>query len=455
MMDRFDRAVLIIIAVMAVLIGGVILLGPHGGQLITATIPADGDSAPAAGPIRVQFATGMNSASVEDRFMISPDVPGTLTWAGVDTLIFTPDGAFPPGEPVTVRLDPGFETAGGRASNRAYAWTFTARDARLLALYPADVAVQSLVQLALDGSEPLTVFEHANGILDFAPAPDGSAIAVVITNDDNSNDIWLIDADGSNPRAVTACAPALCLGPEWSPDSTTLAYQRHDQTLDGTLGPSRVWLLDVASGETAQVYEDNQVLGFGPSFSPGGTKLAFFDGSEGVIRVLDLVTGDAVLIPSKFGEVGVFSPDGAEMLFVDVELDGIQFYAKMQLADLTSDEGLISPLLDDPQQDQWPAWSPDGEWIVFSRRPVDSVGRYGGQVTLYNTASGELTQVTDNTDYNHLDFYWDPAGARVVFLRYNLTGTYPQPQVLLLDLTAGDLEPQLVIENAHITRWAP
>ncbi len=454
-MDRFDHAVLIVIAVAALLIGGVILLGPHGGQLVTATVPSDGDSAPASGVMRVTFATRMDSASVEARFTLSPDRPGTLAWAGDNTLIFTPDAAFTPGETVTVRIDPGFETAGGRPSNRAYEWTFTVRDARLLALYPADVAVQSLVELPLDGGEPIPVFEHANGILDFAPAPDGSAVAVVITHDDNSNDIWLIDPDGGNPRAVTACAPALCLGPEWSPDSATLAYQRHDQTLDGTLGPSRVWLLEIANGETAQVYEDNQVLGFGPSFSPDGTKLAFFDGSEGVIRVLDLTTGDAVLIPSKFGEVGVFSPDGTEMLFVDVELDGIQFYAKMQLADLTTEDGLISPLLDDPQQDQWPAWSPDGEWIVFSRRPVDTVGRYGGQVTLYNTVTGDLAQVTDDIDYNHLDFYWNPAGSRVVFLRYNLTGTYPQPQVLLLDLTDEDLEPQIVIENAHITRWLP
>src|SRR6186997_2236868 len=58
------------------------------------------------------------------------------------------------------------------------------------------------------------LFEAADGIYEVAWAPNGQSIAFV------SDGIWLIGADGTNPRRVAEPGVAI----SWSPDSMQIAY---------------------------------------------------------------------------------------------------------------------------------------------------------------------------------------------------------------------------------------
>lgn len=450
--DPFDRLVLAIIAGLVAAIGVVVALGDHVGVPVVYIYPEDGASSPVTATIRVEFGQAVKPDSVEARFSIQPPVAGRITWEA-NTFYFVPDAPLLPGETYTVTIAPGVEGLDGQGISKPLSWSFTPRLPVVLYLAPVDAIGRSLWLIPADGGTPTEVFSADYGVYDFSPSPDGAQVAMTVYNEDLSADIWLIDASGDNPRRVTDCAPGYCGSPAWSPDGKLLAYERQTiPTTSGAPGPSRVWLYDLTSGQTTPVFEDNQVLGYTPSWSPGGERLALFDANAGAIRVLDLSSGALTLIPSQMGEVGSFSPDGEKMVYVDIRQVGRQFFAQLWLAYIDS-EGGVKPLLEQPEEDQSPAWSPDGQWIAFGRRRLDRQGGMGNQLMVFNPATGELRQLTDNRSYNNTGFRWDPTGRFILFQRFDLTVSYARSEVWLYDLETDRLT--LLVDGGLSARWLP
>lgn len=106
-------------------------------------------------------------------------------------------------------------------------------------------------------------------------SPDGKHIA--FTSDaDGGDNIWIMDADGSNPRTVTTETFRLLNSPAWSPDSQYLVGRKHF-TASRSLGAGEVWLYHVAGGEGVKLTErpnDEKDLGE-PAYSPDGRYIYF------------------------------------------------------------------------------------------------------------------------------------------------------------------------------------
>ncbi|MCZ7542756.1 MAG: hypothetical protein M5R40_04115 [Anaerolineae bacterium] len=311
--------------------------------------------------------------------------------------------------------------------------------------------LRGLWEAPIDGGAPHALFTAEYGLDSFAPSPDGSQIAVAVRTATPTVDIWLIEADGSNPRKVVDCAPDGCGGLAWSPDGRLLAYELRER---GGL-PSRVWLYDLDTGETAPVFQDRQVLGYAPTWSPDGSRLAFYDASVEGIRVLDLDSGAVAVIPSLMGEVGSFAPDGAQMVYADIRRVGRQFVPELWLADLSADGGL-APLLEDGQDDQGSAWSPDGGLIALGRHNLEEGAAgvaTGRQLVLYDVASGALRPVTNDPAYNNTRFVWDPTGGWLLIQRYRLTEQFASPEIWVYDVAGGVLRQ--IAESGIDGGWLP
>jgi len=450
-MDSFDRIVLATIAGLALAMGGVIAAGDNVGAPIVSVVPEPDSRPPITTPIKITFGQAMEVETVPPRFAVQPDVPGTFEWEGT-TLVFEPREPFMAEETYTITIEAGAESTSGRQS-KSYSWSFVPRSPGVLYLTPADVPVQSLWLATLDGDPPTEIFPTDFGVFDYEASPDGTQIMLTVLNDQGGSDLWSVNADGSSPRVTLECGPAICSGPTWSPDGRQIAYERIEPSPSAGLGPSRVWLYDVASGETVPIFQDNQMLGFDPTWSPDGSRLAYFDPRQGVIRVLELGSGGGFLIRSSMGNVGVFSPDGTTMVYEDIQPIGQQYFTQLFVANLRSDEEGLGDFVDDPQEDRGAAWSPDGRWVAFGRTRLDRKEGLGSQLMLLEWETGDVQQITDDPAFSNGQFKWDPTGRYILFSRIELEAAPVQPELWVYDTASGD--PQMLVENALVGRWVP
>ena len=79
------------------------------------------------------------------------------------------------------------------------------------------------------------------------------------------DDIWVMDADGSNQTRVTR-GPKIDERPDWSPDGTTIVFSRNGNDL-WTVAPD-------GSGLTQLTFTGKRDE-FAPAYSPDGTRIAF------------------------------------------------------------------------------------------------------------------------------------------------------------------------------------
>lgn len=239
-------------------------------------------------------------------------------------------------------------------------------------------------------------------------SPDGSKIA--FTSDRGGGDnIWIMNADGSDKRQVTKEDFRLLNNPTWSPDGQYIAARKHFTT-QRSLGVGEIWMYHISGGAGVQLVErpseaHQKELGE-PMFSPGGKYVYYSQnitpGSTFIyaqdsntdlfnIRRYELETGKIETAVSGFGGSvrPTPSPDGRYMAFVRRE----RAQSKLYLKDLRSGaERKIYDDLDQDMQEVWAVhgvypnmdWTPDSKSIVFWA---------GGKIRRLDVDSGEAEVV--------------------------------------------------------------
>jgi len=192
-------------------------------------------------------------------------------------------------------------------------------------------------------------------------SPDGRSIAFS-SNRTGTYQIYVMDADGANVRRVTDSEND-AIEEGWHPDGTKLAYTEERKR---TIGRSyMMWLTDLKTGAKTRLLPEFDGSSALPDFSPDASKLAFTGkrtmGWDAFLA--DLATG-AVSALTEGGRAcrPRFSPDGARIAYVSNTADG-----KGDIWIMNPDRSGNERLTDRPETyDYFPAWSPDGKWIVLS-----------------------------------------------------------------------------------------
>ena len=207
------------------------------------------------------------------------------------------------------------------------------------------------------------------------PVELAAKIAFVTFRDDN-HDIYVMNADGSNPTNLTSgsgagsdsgWSPYNDRAPSWSPDRTKMVFESFFYPWDDNTeifvmnvdGSSLVALtnfvrIPVSPGPNLIAYSGD------PAWSPDGTKIAFvsnYDESNFRLKVYVMAADGTNLIkltgdPPATDSAPAWSPDGTKIAFT-TDRDGNQ-----EVYVMAADGGAPVNLTHHPAQDSAPAWSP-------------------------------------------------------------------------------------------------
>ncbi len=119
---------------------------------------------------------------------------------------------------------------GSNVVQRTFASGFAAAawspDGRKLAVSPEGIYNSSIYLISTedDGASPILLAAEARSP---AWSPDGKQIAFIhVSGDDGYDQVFVMNADGTNPRALTEAIGGL-YRPSWSPDGKRIAFTRH------------------------------------------------------------------------------------------------------------------------------------------------------------------------------------------------------------------------------------
>ncbi len=203
-------------------------------------------------------------------------------------------------------------------------------------------------------------------------SPDGKKIAFS-ANPAGNFDLFIMDADGRNLRAVTQ-SPEDELDAAWSPDGKSLVFTRDARPRGGD---EATWTVDLASGRQSEAISGFRRSNGLPDVSPasggivftgkrrlGGWDVFFWDVRDQAVR--ELTKGGNACRPR-------FSPDGRRIAYVSSDADGKGDVWTMN-ADGSGKERITER---SETYDYFPSWSPDGTRIVFCSNAKDKYANRG------------------------------------------------------------------------------
>jgi len=307
---------------------------------------------------------------------------------------------------------------------------------------------KQLVLSNMQGETKSILTDAPRGVTDFALSPDRRQVIYVAQTADLGKSLWLSGIDGSEARLVVACDPADCSQPIWAPDGTKVVYERLDlSTESGNLGLTTLWWVDLANGETKPVFQEAQLPGSNPRWSPDGAWLSY-SAPDGSIRLYNLATGENRILDNFLGAALVWSPDSKSAMIRDVMPQDESFVTHLYRYDLES--GSFSSFNNEPnQENNLAAWSPDGAWIAIVRRDLAEV--MGDQVWLTRPDGSEPRQLTDAPNIIHGSLDWSPDGRYVLFDAYQLDVFPLEARLQVLDVETSDIRD--LMGNGYSPAW--
>jgi Tol biopolymer transport system component/imidazolonepropionase-like amidohydrolase len=287
-----------------------------------------------------------------------------------------------------------------------------------------------IYRLPATGGEALALTQESGIAINAHPriSPDGSLIAF-ISDRRGQNNLWVMNADGSNPRPIFTENYVRAVTPAWTADGQYIVVQRQQLPNAGQPGSAGIWMYHKDGGSGIEILPGSRQPASWPSLSRDGRYVYFQVSNQGAnqagyggrsdflggnyqVRRMDIRTGEVSAV--SFGEqtqqvqtssggmaAPEVSPDGKSLAFVRRIPDGTISWkghtfgprSALWLRDLET--GRERLLMDPVEQDIYEggkvlrhfpgyAWSADGRNIFISQ---------GGKLHRLDVASGALTPI--------------------------------------------------------------
>lgn len=247
-----------------------------------------------------------------------------------------------------------------------------------------ELSTQSFVDLGT--GEVTSLPETIRGGAIYSTSPNGTMFAYGPCCSSPSP-VFVAYVDGTGVRPMTRTGVD-GFGASWSPDGSTLVYQRRDA---GTFEIGNLVVVDVATGETTKITElPHAFYGWwflSPSFSADGQNVLFHlprGPNDDVNTRWDIwsapVAGGEPTLLVRNASMGVVAPDGGTLAYLDSPR-GYWASSRLMVANADGSGGRVLVRGD---QIEFPRWSPDGTRIAYTD---------AGRIHVVDVATGETSSV--------------------------------------------------------------
>lgn len=251
--------------------------------------------------------------------------------------------------------------------------------------------------------------EEFEVICEQSSEPETGSKVVFFSDRDGDEEIFLMNADGSNTQKITDNKTS-----DWHPsisnDGKKIAFVR---------GGRDLFIMDVDGSNEQQLTSSSGILAY-PSWSPDDSKIIFGDDRSGYHEIYTIKLDGSGLVQltnsndfndSNFNNYSPrMSPDGSKIAFQrgNSKTSAISHIFTMN-ADGTDLQKITSTNNDDNISNHAPSWSPDGSKLAFQS---DQDG--DNEIYTMNPDGSGIRKLTDNSEYDSSPV-WSPDGKELLF----------------------------------------
>ncbi len=263
-----------------------------------------------------------------------------------------------------------------------------------------------VIAMKADGTDMVNLTRNARNDTDASWSPNGQQIAFA-SDRDGGYDIYVMNSDGSGVRRITH-DPLDDRRPTWAPDGRKIAFESgRDGHLPSAFSGVRyndVYIMDADGSHVVNITQTPATTEGWVSWAPDGKTIAFSKSGVGIVLANPDGSNQRPLhapIAQFVDDVAGWSPDGSRIAFSAFNNDHpfatatwVIFTIRPDGTDLQRLTGLGF------SSARFPAWSPDGQRIVYNRDALDeSWGRFNTQNLWVMNADGS-SSVKLTTDPN-------------------------------------------------------